>query len=394
MERRSFLAFAAGALCLPALPARSDTARSLREIANRKGIEIGSIFSHAASYDEIRLIRQHCDVVVTENALKPNWLYRTLIEKEEEGAKSEEDKWKSNLVCGGRPSAQDKDETCLNLIKTTVNFAKEATLKIHGHPVYWAKHDLPDIENLDADSYKSAWKAHVERLVEQVPEAKSWDVINEPFSKDLARLLPGTSTALEADKVLGADWERLLDHYASIIQTLREALAPQQKTARLLLNEAELDGTGDAHRQKRALLPDLLAGLESRGAKLDGVGLQCHLSMRSRPDATATVQFIRNLAAKGYVAHISELDFRATSGTEESAEAFQASLVGDFLDQVLAEPSVKRLSFWGLSDENHISTRDGSDAFAKLSPTLFGANGRPKAVFDRIVAAIEAAPKR
>jgi len=394
MERRSLLASAAGAFCLAVLPSRLGTERSLREIAKPKGIEIGSIFSHAASYDERLLIRQHCDVVVTENALKPNWLYRSLIEKEEEGAKSEEDKWKSNLVCGGRPSAQDKGDTCLNLIKTTVNFAKESTLKIHGHPVYWAKHHLPDIENLDADSYKAAWKAHVERLVAQVPEAASWDVINEPFSKDLDKLLPGTSTALEADRVLGADWDRLLEHYAFVIKTLRGALEPGQKTVRLLLNEAELDGTGKAHRRKRELLPDLLAGLESRGAKLDGVGLQCHLSMQSRPDATATVQFIRTLAAKGYVAHISELDFRATSGTEASAEAFQASLVGDFLDQVLAEPSVKRLSFWGLSDENHVFTRDGRDDFAKLSPTLFGANGRPKAVFDRIVKAIEKAPAR
>jgi len=394
MERRSFLAFAAGALCLPALQARSNTARSLREIANRKGIEIGSIFSHAASYDEIRLIRQHCDVVVTENALKPNWLYRTLIEKEEEGAKSEEDKWKSNLVCGRGPSAQDKGDTCLNLIKTTVNFAKEATLKIHGHPVYWAKHDLPDIENLDEETYKAAWAAHVERLVAYVPDALSWDVINEPFSKDLARLRAGTSTALEADTVIGADWERLLDHYALVIHTLRCALKRRQKTARLLLNEAELDGTGDAHQRKRELLPKLLAGLESRGAKLDGVGLQCHLSMRSRPDGAAAAQFIRNLAADGYVAHISELDFRADGADKETAEAIQASFVGDFLDHVLAEPSVKRLSFWGLSDENHVFTRDGRNTFAKLSPTLFGANGRPKAVFDRIVSAIKAAPER
>lgn len=385
MERRSFLAFAAGALCLPALPARSNTARSLREIAKPKGIEIGSIFSHAASEDEKALILQHCDVVVTENALKPNWLYRTLVEK---------DKWKSKKVCGDVSSLQDKDGTCLNLIKTTVNFAKDATLRIHGHPVYWAKHDLPDIENLDEDSYKAAWEAHVERLVDHVPDAVSWDVINEPFSKDLARLRAGTSTALEADRVLGADWERLLDHYAFVIQALRCALERRQKTARLLLNDAELDGTGEAHQRKRELMPELLAGLERRHAKLDGVGLQCHLSMRSNPDGAATARFIRDLAAAGYVAHISELDFRADGGDRETAEAVQASFVGDFLDHVLAEPSVKRLSFWGLSDENHVFARDESDAFAKLSPALFGANRRPKAVFDRIVAAIEAAPKR
>ncbi|PYF06962.1 GH35 family endo-1,4-beta-xylanase [Rhodobacter viridis] len=385
MERRSFLAFAGGALCLRAVPACAAPARALREIASPKGIAIGSIFSHAASEDERQLIRQHCDVVVTENALKPNWLYRALIKP---------GTLQSEKACGDVSPLQDKDETCLKLVDTTLDFAKASNLGIHGHPVYWAKHGLPGIEALDEDSYTAAWEAHIERLVAHVPDAVSWDVINEPFSKDLDRLRAGGSMALEADKVLGADWERLLDHYAFVIKTLRRVLEPHQKTPRLLLNEAELDGTGDAHQRKRALLPALLAGLESRHAKLDGVGLQCHLSMRSRPDGAATATFIRNLAADGYVAHISELDFRATCGTADSAEAVQASYVGDFLDQVLAEPSVKRLSFWGLSDENHVFTRDRRDDFAKLSPTLFGANRRPKAVFDRIVAAIEAAPER
>ena len=58
MERRSFLAFAAGALCLPALPARSNTARSLRDVIWHVGDLPGrlAVAAYSASHESYLMV--------------------------------------------------------------------------------------------------------------------------------------------------------------------------------------------------------------------------------------------------------------------------------------------------------------------------------------------------
>lgn len=378
-SRREFLGASAPVLAMASVPAGAEEAQTLRNLADHVGLEVGSIHRRPMPPLEADLLRRHCHVVTPENGMKTSWTYLD---------RQMTPDWQVTAACN--------DHDCFAAGDAARDFAQDRGLALHGHAVYWPKHGLPPADGQSTDGVSDAWSAHIAHLVERYPEVVSWDVLNEVLAQDWSRLRQNGWRALNTDPQLGSDPDVLLDHYAFCIRSLRDRLAERGRSVRLLLNEADLNGGKDGHAIKRQAVIDLVDALADRGATLDGVGLQCHFKASSPPDEAKVAEFIRALAGRGMVAHVSELDFlddRPRRCSPEELE-LQADIVGPFLTTVLAEPNVRRLAFWGLSDPHHPFQRLEKTRKAGLSPAVFRNNGNGKPVFSAIAAAIAAAPPR
>ena len=389
ISRRQAIAGFSSAALFPEWAAAQNIERvpSLKSIANPKGIEIGSIHKTTLPQGELDLIRTHCNLLVPENGMKSSWLYPTKETKE----------FVLEQACGKSSLERDKSLPCFEAADRAVNFARRNGLSIHGHALYWPNKQLPqDVITRHGGFVTDAYRAHIHTLVSRYPDAVSWDVLNEVLVKEFVDLRKDGWRALRPDKSIGSDPNDLLKFYAHIINTMREVLALHYRSASLMLNDFHLSGRGTGYNAKRQAVLDLVDELAQLEAPLDGVGIQSHISANIEIDYGATVAFIRALADREMVVYISELDITAAgrNGSDRFTPANHKMIVEGYLTAVLAEPNVKRLSFWGLSDANHnfVTNRQ---AYSKWpEPTLFDEDYVKKPVFDGVVSALQAAPAR
>lgn len=180
------------------------------------------------------------------------------------------------------------------------------------------------------------------------PKVRAWDVVNELFAED-GNIRNNTNTPSTASDVfvwshyMGRDYALKAFNYA-------KAADP---TADLYINDYNLETSA-------AKLDSLIAfvnELKTKGAKVDGIGTQMHISV-STPLAGID-DMMRKLAATGLKIRISELDITAgnggTAGTPPgfAALANQAIMykyvVGSYMRHV---PAAQRagITVWGLTD--------------------------------------------
>ena len=143
----------------------------------------------------------------------------------------------------------------------------------------------------------------------------------------------------------------------------------------------------------------LLERLKEAGVPLDGVGLQAHLDLSKGPLATdALSRLLKEIADLGLFILISELDVKEHEYIlpVERRDARVADETRRYLDVVLAQPAVRGLSTWGLSDR-HSWLEVTKDDFARYpyawkdgsSPGLnrglpFDASMKPKPMYRAI----------
>ena len=92
---------------------------------------------------------------------------------------------------------------------------------------------------------------------------------------------------------------------------------------------------------------------KKRGAPLDGIGFQTHISLKF-DDSAKLASFARNLerfAKLGLELHITELDVRLSDSSAASLAA-QAKLYGEITTLCVLQPACKLIQTWGFTDKH------------------------------------------
>lgn len=136
---------------------------------------------------------------------------------------------------------------------------------------------------------------------------KAWDVVNEPMSDwpNQYELKTGVgNTDLPADEFYWQDYMGK-DYAVKAIEFARKYGNPNDK---LFINDYGLEGGGD----KCKGLIAYIEYVESKGAKVDGIGTQMHINIDN--DKGNIVKMLELLAASGKLIKISELDIGMGNG--------------------------------------------------------------------------------
>jgi endo-1,4-beta-xylanase len=220
-------------------------------------------------------------------------------------------------------------------------FAHDHGLAFRGHILVWHLFNpdwLP--RALKTDNPGNVIEVHVHRVVEQYRGvAWAWDVVNEAVEpKD------GRADGLRRTLWLDALGPGYIDHAFHVARAADPA-------AKLIYNDYGLDHADFESQRKRRAVLDLLRDLKTRGVPVDALGMQAHLWAGRPFDGAGLRRFIRDVAELGLEVHITELDVTDKLLPDDgSRDVLVARLVADYLGAALAEPSVKCLITWGLSD--------------------------------------------
>lgn len=179
----------------------------------------------------------------------------------------------------------------------------------------------------------------------------AWDVVNEPIRDDNGQLRNGTEQGSDANdffswiKYLGKDYGVMAFKYA------RQYGNPTDK---LFINDYNLE-------QSSAKLDGLLEYvkyIEGKGATIDGIATQMHVSYNTNRDGI--VQMFTKMAATGKLIKVSELDVRLGTATPTAAlQAQQADMYKFIIDkfrEIVPAAQQYGITIWGISDkpEEHI----------------------------------------
>lgn len=150
---------------------------------------------------------------------------------------------------------------------------------------------------------------------------KAWDVVNEPMDDGRpAELKTGLGKTLAADEFYWQDYMGK-DYAVEAFKTAREHCNAGDK---LFINDYNLEYSLDKCRGLIAYVEYI----ESKGAKVDGIGTQMHIDINSNKDKIA--QMFTLLAATGKLIKISELDIGLSNNTKTAnatAEQYEAQKV-------------------------------------------------------------------
>jgi endo-1,4-beta-xylanase len=206
-------------------------------------------------------------------------------------------------------------------------------------------------------------------------KVKAWDVVNEPMLDGSSGLRTNTGTTTGDifywSQYLGREYALKAFQYA-------KAADPN---ALLFMNEYNLE----INPAKLDSLINFVNELKAKGAKIDGIGTQMHISINTPKDGIDNA--FKKLAATGLKVRVSELDVRVnpndaagfTAGqTELSAQAnMYKHVLNSFIQNV---PQAQRHGFtvWGVADSDSwiITSQKKTDA-----PLLFDNSYNKKPAF-------------
>jgi endo-1,4-beta-xylanase len=223
-----------------------------------------------------------------------------------------------------------------------IDFARQNKIEVRGHTLAWYG-GLPrwvDEINSRAEAERELVD-HIRTVVSRYRGAiPSWDVVNEPlvdFPESSASLRPCVWT-----KHLGADY----------LTIALRTTAVADPSARLVLNEYDVEFKGARYAAKRRALLQLLRTLRDKGVPLHGVGLQAHLFADRAIDRDGLQAFLAEIAALKLDVLITELDVvdYELPGKVSERDALVAKKASEFLAAVSEVVRPKAILTWGLSD--------------------------------------------
>ncbi|MHB9141843.1 MAG: endo-1,4-beta-xylanase [Paludibacter sp.] len=284
-----------------------------------------------------------------------------------------------------------------------VKFGEKNDLFITGHTLIWHS-QLPGWfcvdakgNNVSPEILKQRMKTHIYALVGRYKgRVKGWDVVNEAIEDD------GSWRKSKFYEILGEDYIRLAFQYA------HEA-DPQ---AELYYNDYSM-----ALPAKRDAVVKMLNKLQQQGVKIDGIGMQGHMTM----DFPSVEEFEKSIIAfsnTGVKVMITEMDISVLpkpgknvgadvslnfkydkelnpypgSLPDSVATALQNRYADFFRLFLKYKDKISRVTVWGVNDaqswRNNWPVRGRTDY-----PLLFDRNNNPKPIVEIIIKEAEEAKK-
>ena len=259
-----------------------------------------------------------------------------------------------------------------------------------GHTLVWHS-QVPDWVFQDDSGRPLTRQALLDRMQSHISavvgrykgRVKGWDVVNEALNDD------GTMRDTPWYRIIGqGDPQQRYDHIAKAFEFAHKA-DPQ---AELYYNDYSLSTS----RAKADAAAAIVRYLQSKGIRIDGVGMQMHASL-TWPNVEDFEYAIKTLAATGVNVMITELDIRTRSrgyrgadisriereGSAESdaaAAELQKQLAEKYAEiftvLVKYKEVIPRVTFWGVYD---------ATSWIGGSPLLFDAQYQPKQAFYAVV---------
>ncbi|MBS1536964.1 MAG: endo-1,4-beta-xylanase [Bacteroidetes bacterium] len=222
-----------------------------------------------------------------------------------------------------------------------VSFFLTYNKRIHGHTLIW-HNQLPQwIIDYQGSPYEweQLMKVHIQTIVKHFKnKVTAWDVVNEAFNED------GTLRNTIWKQKIGVGYIEKAFLFAN------EA----NPNALLFYNDYNLE----SNPIKRNSVLSLLKNLRNRGVKVDGIGVQMHVSTYY-PEPTQIAIAFQEIIADKFKIHLSELDISVNPLGKniilsESLFNEQANLLGSIVLNYNQIPKQYQygITFWGISDKN------------------------------------------
>lgn len=186
-------------------------------------------------------------------------------------------------------------------------------------------------------------------------KVKAWDVVNELFTDNGEIRNNTNSPAPQVNGLPASDWfvwsEYLGRDMALKAFNLAKAADPN---ADLYINDYSLE----SNTRKLDSLIKFVAELKTKGAKVDGIGTQMHISWNTNRNGID--QMFQKMAATGLKVRVSELDVRTVLSSAAAAPTpellgYQAAMYKYVVQSYLKHvPAAQRagITVWGVNDKN------------------------------------------
>jgi endo-1,4-beta-xylanase len=336
---------------------------ALHEAAGMRGILYGSCIAAdqvRAGGDFTELVRRECAVLVPENEMKWGDISTTPQQYDFSGADA------------------------------IVDFATANDIALRGHTLLWYFRTPKWFFDLDRAGAERAMLTHIATMAGRYRgKILFWDVVNEPVEPKDGRA-DGLRRGVFAD-MIGP-------HY---IELALEATRAADPTARLLLNEYDVEYDTPEHEERRRAVLRLLERLKRQGTPVEALGIQAHLDLTGRPFSAKRLRdFLSEVASLGLSIAITELDVADSAAPADIA--WRDRLIADeyarFLDVALAEPAVSVVMTWGLSDRHSWRVR-GESGDKRIDgalprPLPFDAALKPKPAWRSLIEGFDTAAVR
>lgn len=336
LHRTALAVAVAAGLAITAAPpatASNNTEPTLRELADKAGLLIGSGSIKAAEW--------------TTDGRPSNYLAEpafadTLSEQFNSLSPENELKWVFTQPERGVFDFEGLDRL--------VAFAEEHDMAVKGHGLISTCCNPEYVTAItDPDEMRAAMTEHFNTVMRRYDgKMDRWDVVAEAIQTQ------GTELAeTDFSRVLGPDY------IADAFQIAHSA----DPDARLFINEnlVEFDAA------KRQALYELVSGLVADGVPIDGVALQMHETF-SGPTPGVITEIVNSYHDLGLDVEIAELDVH----TYDSAA--QATIYGDVVAEALAA-GVTEISTWGFTDKHLYTWLPGA------KPLMFDEDYNPKPAY-------------
>lgn len=289
---------------------------SLRAHARKAGIVNGSalhVSKLATDAEYAKLLSEQCDILVPHVELK--WVAL-------------------------RPARETFD---FHLGDALLAFAQKHHIQVRGHTLCWHE-SLPKwLEQPEnAKDARQIFIEHIQTVCKHFAgRMHSWDVVNEAIlPKD------GRSDGLRKSfwfEHVGPDYIDLAFHTA-------RAADPH---ALLTYNDYGVEYDNEDDTPRRALILELLRGMKQRGVPIDAVGIQSHIRYGKSTIGKGLTDYMEAIRQMGLQIFLTELDVNEDDIQSNDVATRDTEIAGvyrHFLDVALANPAVKLVLTWDISD--------------------------------------------
>lgn len=213
--------------------------------------------------------------------------------------------------------------------KKTLDSLALHKIAVRGHNVVWPSftYNLASLKTLSANPV--AFRNEIDRHIDQATQFTKgkvidWDVLNEPYTnKEFMAIL--------GDEVM-ADW------FKRVRQNDREV--------KLYINDYSILSAGGMDINHQNGYFDIIKYIDSKGGKIEGIGLQSHFDNNLTP-ITKVYSILERYATLGKEIKITEHDINLNQ------RDVQADYTRDFMTIVFSHPSVKSFLTWGFWAKQH-----------------------------------------
>lgn len=221
-------------------------------------------------------------------------------------------------------------------------FAAAYRQQVRGHNLCWHE-QLPAWFSSVAtkDNAATLLTQHIQTVAGRYTgRVHSWDVVNEAVYLQDGR----------PDGLRNSPWLQLIG--PSYIELAFTAATKADPHAKLTYNDYDIELDTPEQTAKRGQVLLLVRRLIARGVPLHAIGIQSHLQATGPKPGAGVISMIREAARLGLEVYITEMDVNThqLDGGADAQDAAVAEVYKSYLGLVLAEPNVKAVLTWGITD--------------------------------------------